>query len=183
MPIQDLFELLINRLSETRLLRLAEVRYLTSFIQALEARLEPAAAERQPTDDNVEEAERLFIEERGYLEDRRSRRTETRAGRPEHNTVRRPERPIVASAPERRNRRILRRRRARQAIQRARQQATDTRTNQASSTLTRTPDASQVEQAGNIVINQVADQISRDIASRAVAHAEDNVRTSNNSCH
>mmetsp|Transcript_6936 Transcript_6936/g.10100 ORF Transcript_6936/g.10100 Transcript_6936/m.10100 type:complete len:200 (+) Transcript_6936:98-697(+) len=179
MPTQDLFVILLNRLSETRLLRLAEVRYLTSFIQELEARLGPAETDdhvnNTPAENNLEEAERLFIEERGYLEERPSRRTETRASRPERPiAVRasRPERPIVANTHPRNN--ILRRRRrARQAAHQARRQAGDrsTRPYRPDSILTRRPDASHVEQASNIVITQVAAQLGEDIERRAVTYA------------
>ena len=93
MPTQDLFVLLLNRLSETRLLRLAEVRYLTSFILKLEARLGPADdnVNNAPAERSPQELERLWIDERGYVEgdfnfntpEISARRTETRASRPE----------------------------------------------------------------------------------------------------
>ena len=189
MPILDLLTLLIERLSETRLLRLAEVRYLTSFIQELETRQasEETVARRRhhvhnaPNVTDLEEAERLFIEERGFLEARTSNRTESQrrpAARQAPVRADRPERPIVASTQHRNH--ILHRRRsrshnARQAPPRTRR-PTENRTYPSDSVLRRRPAASHIEQAGDLVINSIVDHLNRDIARRAVTHARTTTR-------
>ena len=185
MPTNELFALLLNRLSEERLLRLAEVRYLTSFIQELETRRDPEnttrpAVNRRNTDNDepalssIEEAERLFIEERGYLNARRTTNNE----RPVTAPVNTPER-IIAGA---RNNRFSRRQRTRQATQArqrpARVHNSGSRPYSTNSLLVRRPNASQVRQAGDIVTNRVAELLSEDIIERASAHAVNTVRRS-----
>lgn len=183
--MQDLLEQLITRLSETRLLRLAEVRYLTSFIQELEDRAgnytRPNLS-RPPNQPDITEAERLFIEERGVLEDRRPRRTETSA-RPQPVRASRPQRPIVANAPTNPGRRNTRIRRAGPTSRTNTQVPARNIRRQQVSHLTRRPSARQVQQAGNIVIDQVAEQLSQDIHRLARQHAQNTVRTTRTANH
>ena len=180
MPSQDLFDNIIHRLSEIRLLRLAEVRHITNYIRALEEstnsnrtdtrRPERTGQQRHTNQEETEfaRAERLFIEERGYLVDRR---TEARAGRTESQAGR-PERPIVTNVNNRRTQRALRNsRRARQVNRRnhrarqvnqrhSRPQAENilrTSHRVGNTPLTRRPDAPHFEQAGPTVLNQLVD--------------------------
>ena len=185
MPFSELLTLLIARINETRLTRLAEVRYLTTFIQELETRLATENAEESrstryepnntaPANPDLEEAERLFIEERGYLN---QPHRPTRARRPiRPATVRtdRPVRPIVAST-HTRNHIIRRRRSVRQNTTQSRREANN-RTYPIDSVLRRRPDASHVQQAGNRITQDIAEHLSEDIERQAVTHARANLR-------
>lgn len=120
MPEQDLFELIARRWSEIRLLRLAEVRYITTYIRALEASSQVATATVHPLNRAATRPKTsLTSNKRGYLVDRGST--------PNAEPQIKPDSPNVPSLliNNKRNRRILRRRRARQANQENRRQHAD----------------------------------------------------------